>query len=99
MSGGGGAAVPYRPGAAHTDAEVRSHENHYTRFLYQGLLDLHGWLYSPNAGEKIGHLPADNFLDFVQAVTTDIVKASGNEAEELPYTLEIVPPSSPIPRA
>jgi hypothetical protein len=68
-------------------------------FLYQGLLDLHGWLYSPNAGEKIGHLPADNFLDFVQAVTTDIVKASGNEAEELPYTLEIVPPSSPIPRA
>jgi len=65
-------------------------------FLYQGLLDLHGWLYSPNAGEKIGHLPADNFLDFVQTVTMDLVNESGNASEELPYTLELAPPVSSV---
>lgn len=58
--------------------------------LYQGLLDLHGWLYSPNGGERLGHLPADNFLDFVQKVTFDMVSKSGKEAQEvLPYKLDI----------
>jgi len=60
-----------------------------TNFLYQGLLDLHGMLYSPNGGEYLGHLPADNFLDFVQTVTTDMVTKSGTtNAGELPYSLE-----------
>merc|ERR1712187_1107920 len=55
-------------------------------FLYQGLLDLHGCLYSPNGGERLGHLPADNFLDFVQKVTFAMVSQSGKEAQEvLPY--------------
>ena len=60
-------------------------------FMYQGLLDLHGWLYSPNAGIKIGHLPADNFLDFVQTVTMDIVNERGTSAEQLPYSLDMAP--------
>jgi hypothetical protein len=62
-----------------------------TLFLYQGLLDLQGWLYSPNAGIKIGHLPADNFLDFVQTVTMDIINESGADAEQLPYRLDLAP--------
>jgi|Transcript_40603 hypothetical protein len=60
-------------------------------FMYQGLLDLHGWLYSPNAGITIGHLPADNFLDYVQTVTMDIINESGTSAEQLPYTLDMAP--------
>jgi len=59
-------------------------------FIYQGMLDLHGWLYSPNGGELLGHLPADNFLDFVQTVTIDMVSESGCcVPERLPYTLEL----------
>jgi len=61
-----------------------------TNFLYQGMLDLHGMLYSPNGGEYLGHLPADNFLDFVQDVTTNMVTRSGaNMGDELPYSLEL----------
>eukprot|EP00966_Prymnesium_polylepis_P018706 430902-Prymnesium_polylepis.1 len=65
-------------------------------FLYQGMLDIHGWLYSPNAGEKLGHLPADNFLDFVQRVTTDMIQKSGTAAQLLPYTLDLKPHAAPV---
>ena len=67
-------------------------------FLYQGMLDLHGWLYSPNGGEKLGHLPADNFLDFVQGVTSDMVHKSGAEQSALPYTLDLAPAAHAHPK-
>merc|ERR1712107_759709 len=44
----------------------------FYNYLFQGLLDLHGILYNPNSGSLLGHMPAINFLDFVQRVTEDL---------------------------
>merc|ERR1711879_426929 len=53
-------------------------------YLFQGLLDLHGALYNPNSGVFLGHLPALNFMNFVQNVTQHLV----SENDSLPYKLE-----------
>merc|ERR1712187_866444 len=53
--------------------------------LFQGLLDFHGALYNHNSGIFLGHLPALNFMNFVQNVTQHLV----SENESLPYTLEL----------
>eukprot|EP00927_Polykrikos_kofoidii_P013020 TRINITY_DN1566_c0_g4_i1.p1 TRINITY_DN1566_c0_g4~~TRINITY_DN1566_c0_g4_i1.p1 ORF type:complete len:461 (-),score=54.35 TRINITY_DN1566_c0_g4_i1:48-1430(-) len=53
--------------------------------LFQGALDLHGWIYSPNGGEYLGHLPAENFLAFVQKVCVDMLAESGAISGKLPY--------------
>ena len=46
-------------------------------------------LYSPNGGVLLGHLPAANFLDFVQRVTTVMVHDSGSAAlQRLPFELD-----------
>mmetsp|Transcript_9951 Transcript_9951/g.13118 ORF Transcript_9951/g.13118 Transcript_9951/m.13118 type:complete len:105 (+) Transcript_9951:2-316(+) len=58
----------------------------FHHYLYQGLLDLHGALYNPNAGIYLGHLPAINFMDFVRDVTTHLE----SENDSLPYELELV---------
>merc|ERR1712178_356939 len=55
----------------------------FHHYLYQGLLDLHGALYSPNAGIYLGHLPALNFMDFVRDVTNHLV----SENDTMPYKL------------
>ena len=58
--------------------------------LYQGFLDLHGWLYSPNGGVLIGHLPVNNFLDFVHRVTYGMINESGCAVQDkLPYKLDL----------
>jgi len=54
-------------------------------FLYQGLLDLLGALYSPNGGMLLGHLPADNFLDFVEQVSKDLLEKN----DSLPFALKL----------
>merc|ERR1712187_214330 len=58
----------------------------FHHYLFQGLLDLHGALYNPNAGVYLGHLPALNFMDFVKDVTNHLV----SENDAMPYTLELV---------
>jgi len=58
----------------------------FHHYLFQGLLDLHGALYNPNAGIYLGHLPALNFMDFVKDVTNHLV----SENEKLPYRLNLV---------
>jgi len=55
-------------------------------YLFQGLLDLHGALYNPNSGTSLGHLPALNFMDFVQDVTEHL----NSENDALPYKLNLV---------
>jgi len=60
----------------------------FHNYLFQGLLDLHGALYSPNAGVFLGHLPALNFMVFVRNVTEHLV----SENDTLPYSLELVGP-------
>merc|ERR1719163_496275 len=62
-------------------------------YLYQGLLDLHGALYNPNSGQLVGHLPAVNFMDFVRAVTEDLLKNTlENNGNKVPYELHLTPP-------
>merc|ERR550525_393023 len=56
-----------------------------SNLLYQGLLDLHGHLYSPNSGDHLGHLPSVNFLDFVKTVSGDLLEKN----RALPYNLEL----------
>merc|ERR1711976_1006168 len=51
-------------------------------FLYQGLLDIHGLLYSPNGGELLGHLPVENFLSFVFDVTHNMILTSGINSKQ-----------------
>lgn len=58
----------------------------FHHYLYQGLLDLHGALYNPNAGSYLGHLPALNFMSFVKDVTNHLV----SENDTLPYKLSLV---------
>merc|ERR1712217_220582 len=58
----------------------------FHHYLFQGLLDLHGALYNPNAGVYLGHLPALNFMDFVRDVTDHLV----SENEAMPYALDLV---------
>lgn len=57
----------------------------FLNFLFQGLLDLHGVLFSPNEGIEVSHLPADNFLAFVESVTTALVANN----QTLPYKMNI----------
>lgn len=49
--------------------------------LYQGLIDIHEVLFHPNQGTEVSHMPSDNFLDFVETVTTDLIAKN----ESLPY--------------
>mmetsp|Transcript_30799 Transcript_30799/g.102577 ORF Transcript_30799/g.102577 Transcript_30799/m.102577 type:complete len:386 (+) Transcript_30799:60-1217(+) len=58
----------------------------FHHYLFQGLLDLHGALYNPNAGLFLGHMPALNFMEFVYDVTNKME----SENEEKPYVLELV---------
>lgn len=58
----------------------------FKHYLYQGLLDLHGALYNPNAGILLGHLPSINFMDFVKDVSNHL----DSENQTLPYKLELV---------
>merc|ERR1711920_1037040 len=60
-----------------------------TNLMYQGLLDLHGHLYNPNSGDKLGHLPTINFLDFVKTVSEDLLEKN----KDLPYDLHLGPDS------
>ena len=60
----------------------------FHHYLFQGFLDLHGALYSPNSGTLLGHMPAVNFMDFVRNVTDHVV----SENDTLPYCLELVEP-------
>mmetsp|Transcript_42722 Transcript_42722/g.74291 ORF Transcript_42722/g.74291 Transcript_42722/m.74291 type:complete len:197 (+) Transcript_42722:3-593(+) len=57
----------------------------FHHYLYQGLLDLHGALYNPNAGIWLGHMPSLNFMDFVRNVTEHL----HSENDTLPYSLEL----------
>merc|ERR1711972_1229695 len=56
----------------------------FHHYLFQGMLDLHGALYNPNAGLLLGHLPAVNFMDFVRDVTDHLV----SENDAMPYALD-----------